>query len=143
MVGEFYASGGIAVDLGSSRKFAMAGLAAVHAYASVAIDDSIGHQHSAGMDDLQAKRPTIESDLVVTIDIALSRVEKSNSNTGIVADDVRRARRAVAAVQNQMGGGGADAAAPIVGDCHTRIQVKRPAAHAEAGAHAGGDQAIR
>src|ERR1041384_5451813 len=102
MVGEFYASGRITVDLGSSGKFAMAGLAAMHAYPGIAIDDSIRHQYSAGMDDLQAKRPAIKSDLVVTIDIALSRVEKSNSNTGIVADDVRRARRAVAAAQNQM-----------------------------------------
>ncbi len=95
------------------------------------------------MDNLQAERPAVESDLVVAIDIGFTSIENRNSHSAVVADDIRGSRRAIATVQHQMSRAGAYTAAPIVGNVHAGIKIERASANADAGPHVVGDRAVR
>ena len=76
----------------------MACFTAMHADAGVAVDDAVRHQYGAGVEDFQAKRAAIESNLVVAIDVSFRRVENRNSHSSVVADDVGSSGCAVSAV---------------------------------------------
>jgi hypothetical protein len=139
MVGDFDSPTRVAVDLGSAGPLAVAALTAMNTEAGVAVDDSIRHEHCTGMDNLQTKRPTVESDLVVAIDIGFTSIENRNPHSAVVADDIRGPGRPIATIQDQMSRAGAYTAAPIVGNVHAGIKIECAAAHADAGPGAVGD----
>src|SRR5437899_2685423 len=141
MVSDFNSAGGIAVDIGCSGELAMAGFTAVNANARVVIDNAIGHQDGAGVDDFKTNR-SVESDLVIAVNIAFRGVEKANSYQTVMADDVRCTRSSVTAIQDQMGRGSADSAAQVVGYVDSAIQIESAAAHADAGPRIVGDGAV-
>src|SRR6266849_1598113 len=67
------------------------------------------------MKDLKAERAMVILDSVVATNVGFRRVKHGNSYTGIVAEDVfGPGSDAVAAIQNQVAGSNADAAAPVV-----------------------------
>ena len=131
MVSDFNAAAGVAVDRGDAGPLTVAGLAAVRAEAGIAVDDAVRHQYGAGVDDLQTKRSAVESDLVVAIDVAFRSVEKRDSNSAVMADDVGSSGRAVAAVQDQMGRGSTYSAAPVVRKVDAGVKIKSAAAHTD------------
>jgi len=95
MVCDFDSATGVAVDLCDAGKLAVAALTAVNTEAGVAVDNSIRHEHCAGVNSFEAERPAVEGDFVVAINVGFAGIENCDPDSAVVADDIRGSGRAI------------------------------------------------